>query len=359
MNAKEPFNAEPPSAVLAASYITPVEHFYVRNHGPVPVLDEKTYSFSVFGLVDKPRHFTMADLSKLPKKTIVATMQCAGNRRTELSYTKPVKGVGWDCRVIGNAEWSGVLLRDVLELVGIQKREDVHVEFMGLDTYPGIGPFGASIPVEKAMDPVGDVLLAWEMNGKPLTPDHGYPLRIVVPGVVGARSVKWLGYIRVQPHESTNFYVAKDYRSFPPDQDWDKIDFAKASSIQDMPIQAAILSPEPNTQPKDEGDGTFVARGYAWSGGGRYVERVDLTLDGKTWHVATLAHAGKRVPGRTWTWVLWEARIPKPKGAAVLAVRAWDSAYNVMPESTDLLWNVRGVLNNSWHRVKLAAPGKL
>ncbi|MED6131336.1 hypothetical protein PIB30_008982 [Stylosanthes scabra] len=195
INSKEPFNAEPPRSALACSYITPSDFFYKRNHGPIPIVEDiERYSMKISGLVENPKQLFMKDIRILPKYNVTATLQCAGNRRTAMSKTRTVKGVGWDVFAIGNAVWGGAKLCDVLELVGIPKLTGntqfggKHVEFVSVDKC-------------KATNPEADVLLAYEMNGETLNRDHGYPLRVVVPGVIGARSVKWLEDINIIEEE--------------------------------------------------------------------------------------------------------------------------------------------------------------
>ncbi|KAM5568195.1 hypothetical protein ABKV19_015986 [Rosa sericea] len=210
VNSQEPFNAEPPRSALIASYVTPVDLFYKRNHGPIPVLDDiERYRVTISGLVEKPHDLSMADIRKLSKHTVTATLQCAGNRRTAMSKVKPVKGVGWDVSAIGNAIWGGAKLADVLELVGISKLTSVsplggkHVEFVSVDMCKEEkgGPYKSSIPLLQATNLDAEVILAYEMNGEPLNRDHGYPLRVIVPGVIGARSVKWLSSINIIENE--------------------------------------------------------------------------------------------------------------------------------------------------------------
>jgi sulfite oxidase len=187
-----------------------VDFFYKRNHGPIPIVDDLSrYSVSITGIVNKNVQLSMADIRSLPKYDVTATLQCAGNRRTAMSKVRKVRGVGWDISALGNATWGGAKLSDVLELVGIPKLSSVtslggkHVEFVSVDRCKEEkgGPYKASIPLKQATDPEADVLLAYEMNGETLNRDHGYPLRVVVPGVIGARSVKWLDSINIIEEE--------------------------------------------------------------------------------------------------------------------------------------------------------------
>ncbi|KAI8527955.1 hypothetical protein RHMOL_Rhmol12G0114300 [Rhododendron molle] len=362
----EPFNAEPPRTTLISSYVTPVDFFYKRNHGPVPVVDDiESYRLSIGGLVEKPMELSLANIKKLPKYNVTSTLQCAGNRRTAMSKTKAVKGVGWDVSAIGNAIWGGAKLADVLELVGITKLSRTtsfggkHVEFVSVDMCKEDhgGPYKASIPLIHATNSEADVLLAYEMNGKPLNRDHGYPLRVIVPGVIGARSVKWLDSINIIPQECQGFFMQRDYKMFPPWVNWENIDWSTRRPQMDFPVQSAICSLEDvNTvQP-----GKLTVQGYAVSGGGRGIERVDVSFDGgKTW-VEASRYQKSGIPyvsdddaeSDKWAWVLFEVAGDVSQNTEIVA-KAVDSAANVQPENVAVIWNLRGILNTSWHRVQL------
>ncbi|GAB2278468.1 hypothetical protein Dimus_013150 [Dionaea muscipula] len=363
INSKEPFNAEPPRSALVSSYVTPVDFFYKRNHGPIPIVDDlQIYRVSIKGLIENPKELSMSDIWKLPKYMVTATLQCAGNRRTAMSKTRTVKGVGWDIAALGNAVWCGAKLADVLELVGISKLSSItqaggkHVEFVSIDKCKEEkgGPYKASIPLIQATNPEADVLLAYEMNGEPLNRDHGYPLRAVVPGVIGARSVKWLDSINIIAEECQGFFMQKDYKMFPPSVNWDNIDWSSRRPLMDFPVQSAICSLEDTNVLKD---GKITVKGYAVSGGGRGIERVDVSIDGgKTWveasryqkagvpYIADDSHSDK------WAWVFFEANVEVLHTAEIVS-KAVDVAANVQPERVEEIWNLRGVLNTSWHRV--------
>ncbi|CAN6446888.1 unnamed protein product [Victoria cruziana] len=365
INAKEPFNAEPLRCNLIASYITPVDMFYKRNHGPIPLVDDiDRYRVIMNGLIENSREFSMAEIRSLPKCNVTATLQCAGNRRTAMSKVKTVKGVGWDVCALGNAIWGGARLSDVLELIGIPKLTEVtslggkHVEFVSVDKCKEEkgGPYKASIPVGQTTNPLADVLLAYEMNGEFLKRDHGYPLRVIVPGVIGARSVKWLDCINILAEESQGFFMQKDYKVFPPSVNWDNIVWSSRRPQMDFPVQSAICSLEDVVVVKQ---GKTTIRGYAVSGGGRGIERVDLSIDGgKTW-IETLRYQKRDAPyvsddikSDKWAWVFFEATVDLPPYAEIV-VKAVDVAANVQPESVEEIWNLRGVLNTSWHRVRI------
>ncbi|XP_013749781.1 sulfite oxidase isoform X2 [Brassica napus] len=363
VNAKEPFNAEPPRSALVSSYVTPVHLFYKRNHGPIPIVDHiENYSVAVTGLIDNPKMLFIKDIRSLPKYNVTATLQCAGNRRTAMSKVRNVRGVGWDVSAI--AVWGGAKLADVLELLGIPKLTGFttlggrHVEFVSVDRCKeeNGGPYKASIPLSQATNPDADVLLAYEMNGEILNRDHGFPLRVVVPGVIGARSVKWLDSINLLAEECQGFFMQKDYKMFPPSVNWDNINWSSRRPQMDFPVQSAICSLEDVQMVRP---GKVSIKGYAVSGGGRGIERVDISMDGgKSWVEASRTQK----PGRDyisehnssdkWAWVLFEATFDVSQSTEVIA-KAVDSAANVQPENVESVWNLRGVLNTSWHRVLL------
>ncbi|XP_027925043.1 sulfite oxidase [Vigna unguiculata] len=367
INAKTPFNAEPPRSALVASYVTPSDFFYKRNHGPIPIVEDiNRYSVFVSGLLERPRQIMMKDIWMLPKYNVTATLQCAGNRRTAMSKTKTVRGVGWDVSAIGNATWGGAKLSDVLELVGIPKLTSVtqfggrHVEFVSVDKCKeeNGGPYKASIPLSQATNPEADVLLAYEMNGEPLNRDHGYPLRVVVPGVIGARSVKWLEEINIIAEECQGFFMQKDYKMFPPSVNWDNIDWSTRRPQMDFPVQCVICSLEDVSTIKP---GKVKISGYAASGGGRGIERVDVSIDGgKTWLEASrfqksgVPYISDHANSDKWAWVFFEVTADIRQSTEIIA-KAVDSAANVQPEKVEDIWNLRGILNTSWHRVKVQA----
>uniref|UniRef100_A0A182NC90 sulfite oxidase n=1 Tax=Anopheles dirus TaxID=7168 RepID=A0A182NC90_9DIPT len=356
---QKPFNAEPPASVLVDSFLTPNEFFYVRNHLPVPEVELKSYELDMENeKTGKSKTIRFGDLLKYPKHTVTATIMCGGNRRSEMMDIKPIKGLPWGASAVGNAAWSGARLCDVLRDMGVREGdEEGHVQFEGLDTDPTSTPYGASIPLAKAMDPRGDVILAYEMNGQPLNRDHGFPVRVIVPGVVGSRNVKWLGKIIVSRSESSSHWQQNDYKSFSPSTDWDTVDFKTAPAIQNMPITSAICTPA-SGETVTARDGYVTVKGYAWSGGGSEIVRVDLSADGeKTWIVAKLDETEQGTgPGRHWSWSLWSAQIPVPsgqKGSIEIVAKAVDSNYNTQPESFANIWNLRGVVGNAYSRVKL------
>lgn len=353
-----PYTAEPTAEAIVSSQRTPNDLFYVRNHMPVPVITESDYRLQIVDSNGVPlTTLTLDDLkTKFERVTIDATVQCAGNRRNELNRVKKVKGGGWEIGAISNAQWTGARLSDVLRYaVGEDATKGAyggHVCFAGLDADPVTGRvYAASVPMD-VLRRHDDTLLAYEMNGQTLPRDHGYPVRAVVPGVVGARHVKWLGTVTLSDAESTSHWQQQDYRSFSPDVDWNNVDFDAAPSIQEMPVISAIC-----THVVDKQNATVTMNGYAWSGDGKAIIRVDVSADGgKSWTGAKLLEKKTEKRNEVYDWTLWTATVKLDDGNsnAQLVCKAIDSAYNTQPDNTASIWNLRGLLNNAWHRVDVS-----
>jgi sulfite oxidase len=348
VHSREPFNAEAPSRLLRSSYITPRELFYVRNHGSVPYVDPARYRLAVFGLVERPLRLSLQELERsFPRETVVATIHCAGNRRDELTRVSPIPGeIPWSAGAIGNARWTGVPLAEVLAAAGV-RREARHAAFTGLDEVEEEGRrfnFGGSIPLEKAMSP--DVLLAYEMNGEPLPPEHGSPLRAVVGGYIGARSVKWLSGVELRESPSDNYFQTHAYRLLPP---YATDGGHRGLMLGELSVNAAITRPEDGERVRA---GAVLFQGYAIAGGGRRIERVDLSADGgRTWAGAELSD------GHPQAWRFWEAELQLEPGQHHVVARALDSASNTQPEDPRRIWNLHGYVNNAWHGVIVRCDG--
>lgn len=378
LTGKHPFNCEPPcDMLLDAGFITPPSLHYVRNHGKCPRLDWDTHRFTVGGLVGKVRTFTMDDLVKLPSVTLPVTLVCAGNRRKEQNMTKQTIGFSWGISAHACNHWTGVRLADLLRLCEVDLGKGKHVEFIGVEK-EGLpnGTYGTSIPISLAMDMYGDVLIAYEQNGIRLAPDHGFPVRALIPGWIGGRMVKWLEHIVVTDKPSENYYHFNDNRILPPHVD---AELAKAEGwwyrpeylFNQLNVNSAINFPN-NGEVMTLNGGTYTVKGYAYSGGGRKVTRVELSFDGgMTWKLCALDYPEERhspAPsnGKYWCWMFWEYTVDKfeffhcATGAGELRVRAWDEANNTQPSR--LTWNLMGMGNNCHFRVKVQpqanpAPG--
>lgn len=355
----KPFNAEPPPELLVENHVTPNELFFVRNHLPVPVVDEQKYRLEISGIgVKKPVSLSLKDLkTKFPTTTVTTTIQCAGNRRSEMNRVKEVKGLFWGNAAISTASWTGVRLLDVLKYYKCDIKDPLikHVQFDGLDTDPVQGTsYGASIPVDRALNPDNDIILAFEMNGKVIPRDHGFPVRVIIPGVVGARQVKWLHKITMSSEESDSHWQQRDYKGFNPSTDASNADWKKAKAIQDYPVQAAICLPGEGETVSKDAEGMISVKGYAWSGGGRAIARVDVSGDGgKTWVSAKLKPEVDDNLNKKWDWTLWEAKVAVEGNTTQLVCKATDSSYNTQPEGFEGIWNFRGVLSHAWNRVNV------
>lgn len=335
-----PYNGEPAPDELVAQFLTPTRSLYIRSHGNVPHIDAGSFRLSVGGMVGRPATFTLDELrDRFPAVSTLAAMTCAGNRRSEFAQSgHSAPGVQWGIGAIGMADWQGVRLVDVLKACEVAG-DARHVWFEGLDTITGHGDpfaFGASIPIEKALeDRVGEgTLLAWGMNGDPLLPEHGYPLRTVVPGYIGARSVKWLANIVVSDRPSPNYFVQDVYKVV--------LDEAPESTANAEPIMEYAL----NSAVADvRRVGTNLRlTGYALPQGsiGNAVERVEVRAGGsRSWTPATIT-----TPTIPNAWALWNATLPAA-GVERVTVRAADRAGNAQPESQP--FNIKGYQFNSYH----------
>jgi sulfite oxidase len=335
---KQPFNGGPPVAALPEQFITPLNLFFVRSHGGIPQIDRARYRLQLGGLVERSLTLSLADLAQYPRAEQTASLQCAGNRRDELLALGPVPGeLPWSADAIGNARWGGVYLADVLHAAGIASHA-AHVQFVGLDhvEHEGEGfPFGASIPLEKAL--AGEVLLADTMNGAPLPAEHGAPLRVVVPGYIGARSVKWLGTITLAADPSPNYFQQHAYRLARPDD-------AQAAMLSAVFLSAAICVPRPGAQ---IAAGSMHVAGYAIGHGGAPISLVEISCDdGHSWRCADLLDTPLHG-----AWVRWQIQLDLAAGSYALLARAYDVAGNVQPADLATTRNDKGYMNNAWHRV--------
>lgn len=363
VRSQKPFNAETPPTFILDHFFTPNELFFVRNHMPVPKTDRKTHKLEVHSTNGKKTQLSVDELkNKFKAYTIGSVIQCAGNRRFEMNQYKKVQGLMWEGTAISNAKWTGARLRDILEDAGIDVFDPKikHIQFEGADKDPLTGAaYGASIPIEKARN--DETIVAYEMNGDNIPEDHGAPLRLIVPGHVGARQVKWLTKIVPSEEESDTHWQRKDYRAFPPSvNQGDELNWQSVPSIQESPVQCVICNLRPN-QKIDKSDGSITISGYAWSGGGRGIIRVEVSLDGgKTWKSAELQQDKEQDLDHMWSWTFFttELKIPRDAKNLEIVAKATDRAYNSQPDTPAGIWNIRGLLHNAWQRVpvKLTDP---
>lgn len=342
-----PFNAETPMRALAEP-ITPTRRFYVRSHFDVPALEPEAWRLRLGGAVARPEVLSLAHLRELPPARGVVTLECAGNGRTALA-PRP-SGVPWAYGAVGTAEFAGASLAALLERAGLAP-DAREVLFVGADAgevRPGRREaFRRSLPLEAARHP--DTLLAWEMNGEPLTPAHGAPLRLVVPGWYGMASVKWLVGIEVLREPFTGWYQRREYvYAGPGDLPDGEPDLRGAEPVTRIRVRSVFAAPEDGeTLPP----GPIDLAGSAWSGGGA-IRRVEVSWDGgRTWSEAAVR--APRSPHGAATWRLrWSP--PRP-GAYTLMVRARDTSGAVQP--LEPVWNRLGYGNNGVHRIRVTVRG--
>jgi sulfite oxidase len=343
---ENPFNAETGLGSLADA-MTATDAFYVRGHGEVPEIDPGVWRLRVEGLVERELALSLATLREaFVERTVTATLQCAGNRRAGLSAVRDIPGEApWGPGATGTATWTGVMLGDVLALAGPRAGAS-DVGFEGADWSPEANPvqrFGGSIPLDKARR--SEVLLAWAMNGEPLPPVHGAPLRVVVPGYIGARSVKWLERIELRSAPWTGYFQYVVYRLVPAG---DTPGPGVGMELGLVALNSDVVSPRPGAT---VAAGPVEVRGYAFAGGDRYVTRVDVSTDaGASWTEAELLDDLGR-----WAWRHWRIELVLTPGEHEVLVRAWDSSAATQPEDEGGLWNPKGYVNNARPRIRIRA----
>jgi len=339
-----PFDAETPVRAFT-SFLTPNDHFFVRSHfGPpsAETMEESQWTLHVGGAVERSNQLTMETLKQFEPVRITAVLQCSGNGR---AYHRPkVPGVQWERGAVGNAQWTGVRLRDVLQAAGV-RAEARHVMFQGADrpVVATVPLFVRSIPLEKALHP--DTLLAYEMNGRPLPLLHGAPLRVITPGWMAESCIKWLTHIELREDEASGYFMQTAYR-VPvklEQNDTGRTDNATAP-VEVMPVKSLISSPE---------DGQAVMaggvriKGVAWAGETR-IAKVEVSIDeGNTWQPAQLVGDDRLYAWRQWEF-LWQAMV---QGTFAIVCRATDERGHVQPAVTS--WNPSGFLWNGWDRVTI------
>jgi sulfite oxidase len=344
--------------------------FYVRNHAPVPDLAKEDYSITVSSQLpnysEVKQTIRLENLSsRYSVVTVPSILQCAGNRSADLMAVAPTAFAGTpfsniQAGLMGNAEWKGVKLADVLldlfpflRNLSAQELEQYHVEFEGADQYR------TSTSLGRILDAENDAILCTEMNGQPLPRDHGYPVRVLLPGIAGCRNVKWLHAIRLLPAESDSCFQ-KTYYLDP-----------HGRAIQEMPMQAFVTSKKKKTsvastiapnQFKQQEE--WTVRGIAWGGGnGVGISAVQVSTNGgETWQ--TVDKEGMHTclgkdASKQWSWVQWETVVQAPVAAATAAAgtqeqaepvkftcRAFDGEGLQQPQQ---LWYPKGYLSNGWH----------
>ncbi|WP_305987304.1 sulfite oxidase [Roseibium sp. MMSF_3544] len=340
-----PVNAETPPELLDDP-ITPTNRHFIRNNGiPPEEVDAGTWTLTVDGLVENPMTLTIDDLkSQFDVVSMALTLECGGNGRG--FFNPPAKGNQWTYGAVACSEWTGVRLKDVLQKAGV-KPEVVYTAHYGADGHlsgdPEKMPISRGLPIEKAL--TDNVLIAFEMNGGPLHPMNGAPLRLVVPGWPASTAQKWLNRIQLrdQVHDGpkmtgTSYRVPN--RPVEPGEKVEKEDFV---IIERMPVKSLITFPANGASSGLETE----IRGHAWSGD-REVSKLEISTDfGTSWQKAELDK-----PVNAGAWQNWRTTVTFPQaGYYEVWARATDSEGAMQPFAID--WNPKGYLNNTMHRVGL------
>jgi DMSO/TMAO reductase YedYZ molybdopterin-dependent catalytic subunit len=324
---KEPANLETPLDQVD-SYLTPTGLFYIRSHFPAPRLDRGSYRLRIDGAVRNPLALSYQQLRDLPSETRVATLECAGNGRVFL--VPQVPGAQWELGAVGNAEWTGVSLAALLERAGLEE-DACEIVLEGADrgvpaeppVPPGPISYARSLPRGKALQ--RDVLLAYQMNGRDLPLDHGYPVRAVVPGHYGMASVKWLTHVRAVREPFRGYWQTSDYAY------WDDLDGKPVRrALGEMRLKSEITRPRVyETLAPDQ---VYTVGGAAWAGETE-VTGVEVSTDGgQTWAEAEFLDPARRHAWRRWK---FDWRTPREPGRYTLLSRARGADGSAQPEKHD------------------------
>jgi sulfite oxidase len=326
---------------LIQSWVTPVPHFFVRNHLNEPAISPEEWRLTVAGEVEKPITLNLSHLAGMARHSITAVLECAGNGR--VFYQPQTPGSPWGRGAVGNAHFSGARLREVLLRAGL-KTTAMHVMFRGLDQASGqTPPFIRSIPIEKALDE--DTIVATHMNHAPLTKHHGSPARAIVPGWIGASWCKWLTEIRVIDKEFDGEFMSEAYRvpcqPIPPGASASGVDTRALTALSTKSI---IVGPAHGSTVKT---GAIRIHGAAWTSDAE-ITGVDISTDGGvTWSSAELESECARYAWRLWNYT-WKA--PEP-GDYIVMSRATDSRGCRQPQVAT--WNPGGYLYHAIDQIKI------
>ena len=340
----EPFCTETPLTSLD-SWVTPTELFYSRSHFPeMPSADQSSWRLDVGGAVLSPESLSYDDVRALPSVEAAVTLECAGNSRSYVA--PPAEGLQFRHGAVGTAIWKGVRVADILAKADVREGA-VEVLFeaadFGEEEEEGETlelSYARSLPLSKATDP--GTMVVYEMNGGPLSPAHGYPLRLVVPGWYGMASVKWLSSIKVLEQPFEGFFQSRRYVHISEGET------APADQVGVIQVKSLITHPRHG---EVVGPGSYTVRGFAWSGEGE-VASVDVTTNGgHSWSQARLVGEMSQGAWRGWEFP-WTASRP---GHFILQARASDTSGNTQPPT--IPWNFRGYANNSIHTIAVEVAG--
>ena len=313
-------------------YLVPNELFFVRNNNPTPRIDSTNYKLEIFGDgVSNPRSFSYDELLSMPSISAIKAVECAGNGRSfyKNTYGQEASGTQWKLGGIGVAEWTGVPMGEVLSRAGV-KPTAKDVMLISLDEKK----VQRSIPIEKAL--AEDTLLVYAMNGDILPPDHGFPIRVLVPGWVGIANIKWVGSIQVSTLPLFSVYNTEKYiligDDYPVSQELQEVGVLGEITTEQKPKSAFELPWEGEIS-----SGKRLLRGRSWSAQGK-ITQVEVSLDnGQTWQQARL-----REPNLSQAWVRWDIDWNARPGNYQLQARATDERGNKQPASVS--FNEKGYL---------------
>jgi len=321
---ENPYVGETPSSALD-SWLTPNSLFYVRSQFNYPDINDEEWSLKIISSKNS-KNFNLNDIKKLPKRTLTVTLECAGNNRADLDPT--VSGNQFNNGAVSNAVWSGTPLNAVLETIDLHKNV-IEILFEGADTGATSEgkdpePYLRSLPIELATHP--DTLLAYEMNGEALPIEHGYPVRLIVPGWYGMAHVKWLSKITTLEEPYSGYFQGEKYVL--------KYKDGTKSPVQEMQVKSTITSPSNNMTLKCGTTNTF--KGHAWSGR-TTIDKVEVSVDrGQTWNLATL-HG----PTESYSWQPWTYQwTPELTGEHRILSRATNKNGTQQPSVS--VWNELG-----------------
>jgi DMSO/TMAO reductase YedYZ molybdopterin-dependent catalytic subunit len=324
-------------------WITPINRFFVRCHTYTPKVNLSEWSLKIDGVVDQPMTLTMGDLKKLPRVELTGVLECAGNGRS--FYQPRVAGTQWAFGSVGNGQWAGVRLRDVLQKAGI-KSSATQILCDGADVPLAKMPdFQRTIPVSKAVHP--DTLLAYQMNGQDLTVPHGFPLRLIAPGWAGDSWVKWLQHIEVLDHEFEGFWMKSAYRHpARPVAPGAAVDVSEMVPVTDLKVKSVIAVPAGWAKP-----GRVQVQGVAWSNSSPVV-KVDVSTDGgQSWKPAKLTGRATQ-----YGWRIWRYDWKPAERQYTLLSRATNMAGETQPLTEE--WNPNGYLWNVAQPVAVTISAK-
>ncbi|KAI2627643.1 molybdopterin binding oxidoreductase [Hypoxylon sp. NC1633] len=359
-----PYNGEPPKRLVTVQPITPNPLHFVRNHGGIPSIDQSAWFLRLDGLVKEPKRLTLTDLqdeSRFPRMERLVTVQCSGTRRIEQITLYAGEGdeminAPWAEGAIGTARYVGISLKKVIKYCGGLVDNAKHLELVGADTYFKMNEvmnYAISVPYSKVK--ANEVMLVWEMNGEPLPKIHGAPVRAVVMGYIGARSVKWLYRVTAISEPTRAPVQSREYLYFNQQVGKHNQRWVDGIQIQEMPVSSAIMSPW-NKQVVIHA-GKIEVKGWAYSGGGRWPERVEVSADGGfSWYAVPVENLS---PKHKFAWRTWHMWLPcDVEGWIEIVVRCWDNSLNTQPIEIRNAWNWGLHVTSSAHRIRVYSVNK-